>query len=216
LLADWRAEKIKDKCVSLAEWKKPDRKVGFDKKLFENYRDYLDITGEIREDRKEEFEMFAFLVDRVLTSVNAEINNYKGNTRKVTRLSSVFTASDEAFALLLVDNYWERWVGLKKDPGGKYPARYTSSKNGRNSCGYTDEGVTKYNNLLKMVKEKRKEDRTGKYVEQRLMEHWRGKLGSGQIRIEKEEVMGVVDLGDLFGNEAVEVAEQNVVGPVAV
>ena len=185
----------------------------FEENLFQNYRDYLDENGQLREDRRKNFEAFVYMVENFLSSVNAEQNNYRGSTRKVANLSEVFTVSDEAFALLLVDNYWEKWENvLKKDTLEKekkadkslFKARYTDSEAGRNEDGYSDEGLQKYNELVKMVSEKRNEQKTGEDLEEYLMAHWIGNTREVQKKKPRPAVIGFVDTDALFGSDSSE------------
>lgn len=181
----------------------------FENLLFENYREYLDEDGNVRSDREENFQAFVYMVDRILTSVNADVNKYRGSTRKLTNLSKVFSASDEAFALLLVENYWKRWMRLrsqpKEVPKEYFNAKYTDSRAGRVTSGFNTEGIKKYNDLVKMVREKRAKRETGEMLEQYLQGHWRGKIGGGTKKQAQETVVGVVDMDGLFGADGVPV-----------
>ena len=194
----------------LTKLQQADDKAGrLDNTLIRNYHDYLDKDKKLREDRRPEFEAFVYMVDRILTSVNANVNRYRAATRKTTNLSEVFSVSDEAFALLMVDNYWVRWHRLRHPKENKpkewYAAQYTGSEEGRNESGFTRKGVQKYNDLVKMVQEKRREDRTGKDLEDYLRMYWRGQ-GEEVAPVSIPMVEGIVDLTAIFGNDA-DVAE---------
>ena len=97
------------------------------------------------------------------------------------------SVSDEAFALLMLDNYQERWIKEKmekKDKGNGgvqqdktvvrgRKGKYTAPKMGnREFRGWSNEGILEYGRLLKMVRNDRrlhKEENTlEKWVRQQL------------------------------------------------
>ena len=172
----------------------------------------MDSDGKLREDRRKHFEAFVYFVDRMLPSVNAEKNKYRGGDRKVAALKEVFTASDEAFALLMVDNYWERWTNLYSgEPDDKEltKAKYTSSDAGRCEMGYSVVGIEKYNELIAMVQERRKADRTGDKMDSYMMDYWCGKIDAGKKKIQPLAVARL-DMGALFGDETEDNDVQNI------
>jgi hypothetical protein len=77
---------------------------------------------------------------------------------------ALVTVSDEAFAILLYENYIAKWIDRfvnKNTPGyiSKVKGRYTSSPQG--NCeygGWTIEGVTRFNTLCRMVKADRRSE----------------------------------------------------------
>lgn len=77
--------------------------------LLDHYRDYLDANGNLIPERERNFNAFVYFIDRILPSVNFTVNEYGNVTKKLKRLSSCFTVSDEAFALANVENYYLRW-----------------------------------------------------------------------------------------------------------
>ena len=81
----------------------------FEEKLMEHYRNYLDGSGNLIPERSENFRAFLYFIDRILPSVNYEINNYKAVTKKTKLLRDCFTTSDEAFGLAIVENYTRSW-----------------------------------------------------------------------------------------------------------
>ncbi len=93
----------------------------------------------------------------------------------------IVSVSDEAFALLMLDNYYERWIKERMErfekskqltPDKKFvrgrKGKYTAPKNGnREYRGWSNEGILEYGRLLKMVRNSRQED-----VEEKKMEKW--------------------------------------------
>ena len=89
--------------------------------------------------------------------------------------SKIVTTSDKAFALLLIDNYLEKWktaaaagTGLdgedEADDGQKkatkktrrQPGKYTEKKQGtRKYGGWSDDGIRQFNSLRMMIKDNR-------------------------------------------------------------
>ena len=74
----------------------------------ENYRDYFDKDGSLIPGREGNYEAFVYFVDRILTSVNSRVNDYSPKVRKAVELSKVFTVTNKAFALITLENYYDR------------------------------------------------------------------------------------------------------------
>lgn len=134
----------------------------FAKKLEEHYRDYYDMDGNLIEGRQENLDAFFYFVDRILSSVNAEFTKFGPDKRKRRRtafLRQVFTPSDEAFGLLLVENYESRWRAQAADgqikgewrKEKKYQAKYTSSNHGLKNVTWDEAGIESYNKKLEMI-----------------------------------------------------------------
>ena len=71
----------------------------------------------------------------------------------IALLSSEMTTSDEAFVLLVLENNWDILNGVARaEP--KYTSRVTTSN--RRNDGWTNEGITRYNELQENVKINRK------------------------------------------------------------
>lgn len=108
---------------------------------------------------------------------------YEANLKTAETDDDICTASDEAFALLLVENCWEKWYDMyDKDPtsllprrGGRQDSKYTSpvpakyTKGGyryadnsggtpsfKTNKGWSPEGLTRYNVLFDFVEADRK------------------------------------------------------------
>ena len=142
------------------------------------------------EDRKENYDAFLYHVDRMLPSVSADVTKYNGETRCIVPLSAIFKITDEAFALLMVVNYFERWVtiaqhddnkennddtvGDKRSRYRELKGKYTSSSNGLVLGGWSDKGIQHYNDFCNMVKELRQEKTSREMLDEKLKNHWRG------------------------------------------
>ena len=96
-------------------------------------------------------------------------------------ISDIFTVSDEAFALAMVDNYYRRWIlqekyqndksktrkatgekifDAKEDNAGlwrgpQFDAKWSSSAQGRKDQGWSDAGITAFNHYCRIVRERR-------------------------------------------------------------
>ena len=188
----------------------------------ENYRDYFDKDGSLIPGREGNYEAFVYFVDRILTSVNSRVNDYSPKVRKAVELSKVFTVTDEAFALITLENYYERWVRMleagKNDAdedsegGGVlldkttqrthdwFSAKYTSSQRGKQAMGWNVEGVARFTELAGMVKTRRWDDRMGSGLEKGLVRYWVGRDNGEGGRRAGEIVDQYVD-HDLFGGD---------------
>ena len=143
-------------------------------------------------------------------------NDWKKRRTK-EKISEIATASDEAFALLVLENIWDEWikvpieewensknkrqeddeeddeeeaVGVEKASqdlqegarrkgrcrAGKYTKGYIAAGK---YMGWTNEGMEKYNDLLKQVKADRAKDSE---FEEKYLERNRRKFGSKVIR----------------------------------
>jgi len=103
-----------------------------------------------------------------------------------TKVSQMATASDEAFALLLVENYWESWSKIdldqykiettfdvasnrkrkRKTTWGKYTK---SAYGARRYAGWMAEGLLRFNELFEEVKADRLKN--GEAVEELYINH---------------------------------------------
>jgi hypothetical protein len=75
-------------------------------------------------------------------------------------VSQIATVSDEAFALLLLENSWEMWVAVATEqrdvPSPKYSMRGPGTKKYQ---GWTEEGIARFNELFDEVEEDRRIDK---------------------------------------------------------
>jgi hypothetical protein len=86
------------------------------------------------------------------------------------------TIGDEAFTLLVLDNYEDRWIQMLNDgkTSGKYKAKYTNGGVARQDGstradkGWSNKGLNRFNELFNMVKKDR--ERQNVPFEANLME----------------------------------------------
>ena len=131
---------------------------------------------------KEEFEYF---IIHLLSRTQPKRTKYNKHTRPIRSISECFTPSDEAFALLVLDNelhVWEQQLQLERDGkktikemrlGKKYTKGYTNRRGA--TCGWSRDGMTYYNKLRTEIRKIRQETVVAeqKYVEKfRRDENW--------------------------------------------
>lgn len=107
---------------------------------------------------------------------------------------SIVTISDEAFALLMYENYMDKWIERYHDekrgePGKKRIAgRYTKSSIGYCEYGgWSEDGVLRFNELCKMVQEDRA-SRNAREAEEQLLASLRRQAGQEAERSNEREI----------------------------
>ena len=100
------------------------------------------------------------------------VGSKRDNTKKlpIKKISEIFTPSQEGYVLLELKNNWERWVHLavkkysqddqsnnkdddKEDSAStRLPALYTNKKYHNFLDGWSEEGISQYNEYCSMVK----------------------------------------------------------------
>ena len=167
--------------------------------LFGNYRQY----GLDNED-KEEISNFEFFVDNILYMVNCRVTKWRTHGSKEL-LSQCFTVSDEAFGLLMAENYVEIWekqlnendkLKWRKEIG---EPKYSSSNRGQrcsDEMSWKTEGIRRYYELCHMVSERRKSEQGGKALEEFILEK-----GCPKRPTYKEEQMPVEDVIEEYHGE---------------
>ena len=165
------------------EYKIPGAIKEFPTRLLTNYKEYLGKSGlHIDKEKSKNYKVFDYFVKRVLCGVNASTTQMgDGGSGRANRLkfslSEAFSVTDEGLALLMVENYWNRWMLQIKHPEDrktqwkdpKYDAKYTSSSQGNKAGCWDDKGRKRFVELCTMVERLRKPERTGSLVE----EKWR-------------------------------------------
>ncbi|CAJ1935148.1 unnamed protein product [Cylindrotheca closterium] len=184
----------------ISDWKEGVVPQNLEASLVTNYRDYADDDGKVRDNRKDNYDSFLYFIDRILPSVNADVTKYYGDARCQFGLSNAFTVTDEAFGLLMVENYVERWKALAKewpssdtteDQGLKRKrmrslgGRYTGSEKGMVAGGWDNGGINRFNELAQMVSTARKKLVETRKLENIIMNHWRGLEGDSEQRRKK-------------------------------
>jgi hypothetical protein len=187
----------------------------FGKLLVDSYRNE-DMT-------EQEFDVFGYFATRILVNVNA-INTKYEKLKYTKLLSECFTYTDEAFALLVLINYEERWrsqysnlvrfpdVSSGERKNRTFQASYTSATEGsRRGQSWSKEGLEKFNYLCHMIRRKRDHEISGQRMEVQLRHRCRqeGNLpkfveeGDEMNEIDEENIeeddLNVHVEGDLFG-----------------
>ena len=79
-------------------------------------------------------------------------------------IANFVTISDEAYALVYLENSYDRWMAESKDEPTPPTKKWTSDNLAATIYkGWNKEGIVRYNELYKSVKEKRKEKGTKKF-----------------------------------------------------
>jgi hypothetical protein len=93
-----------------------------------------------------------------------------GKEKSMKVLTESITASDEAFALLLLINNWDKWLAEEEKPPRKKDPMYTGSTKGNKKFqGWSDLGIAKYNELLEKVEHDR-DSMQGKEIEKAFLQ----------------------------------------------
>jgi hypothetical protein len=98
-------------------------------------------------------EAYVFFVDNILGCVVGRQKTWTTSTKCFRTISSEVTVSDEAFALLVLFNNWAVVFDNKKT-APIYTRKEAGMTNKRNS-GWSAAGITKFNELVEMVKSNR-------------------------------------------------------------
>lgn len=97
------------------------------------------------------FDPFWIFFDKLVPNVAGR--KVWSNKIKVSRTiteSGCVTITDEAFTILAIENYWERWMDPRKS------AKWTDSRRGNQQfMGWSDEAYTRYDNACKLIKTQR-------------------------------------------------------------
>lgn len=124
------------------------------------------------------------------------------------KLSDAITISEEAFALLVFENSFKRWVYMAKSeikdneemndeeqdsiiPKVLYQKNITTAKGKKKTAGkWTDKGYKRYNELLMMVRDSRNSNWRKRFedeLQQKYIQNADGKLKAYKRRMQKKE-----------------------------
>ena len=156
---------------------------------------------------------FEYFVKNMLQRVQPKRTKYK-NLKGHEPISKCFTASDEAFALMVLDNelhVWDEQIKMKNGTSCKKSAlrlkkKYTSSHGGnkRKRCGWTREGRKIYKMLTDEIVAQRKEE-WRKQVEKKYQDKFCKEMGlqpnSRAVHFSSNDVDGDSDSEIEFGGE---------------
>ena len=135
------------------------------------------LNKDYRKFGKEEFEYF---IVHLLSRTQPKRTKYNNQTRPNKSVSECFTPSDEAFAVLVLDNelhVWKQQLRLEKHGkrtmkemrlAKKYTKGYTNKKDAK--CGWSRDGMSHYNQLRTEIRKLRQET---VLTEQKYMQKFR-------------------------------------------
>jgi hypothetical protein len=152
---------------------------------------------------------FFFFCNSVLECVAGK-KEWKQEKNKLVITGSCVTVTDEAFALLLLVNSWEKFTYLAnhRDHDGKIdmPETMFTEKKGRNRKlqGWTEPGIEKFNELCMFVIEDRASD-AGKRFEEEFLAFQVEKTMQ-----EKNKLLGLEVDGENEGEEVCEPPEKKI------
>ena len=191
-------------CIYLGDFERCKVPDNFEHDLLEHYRDYLDGHGKVIPARKKNFKAFIYFIDRILPSVNYDMNDYGPVAKKNKLLQDCFTASDEAYALIMIQNYTQRWIRqiqakeaeslarktgtftqepqegeerqAYQQPPEWFHARWTGSHDGNKSSGWDIEGIQTFTKHGNDIRRMRLDKTQGEKLEKYIIEHWKGTI----------------------------------------
>lgn len=130
-----------------------------------------------------------------------------GKVKAVHLVSDYCSISDEAFTLLALENNWRRWSSKEKRGKGVYTASMQGNKMFE---GWSEEGLQRYNELYRLVKENR-ESEEGKKFERAFREKKQAELKNKVLRKSPVPKKAIVVMDDLSDESDWDVAQEEVV-----
>ena len=173
----------------------------------DGYRDYLGDNGAIKPEKEYDYEAYKWFVKNVLFCINHELtellSKQVANQGYHDFITKTYTASDEAFAIMLVANYEDRWRNQVLHPTKDknelasnpiYASKYTSSKRGYCKLPWASESIALFNSLVAKIVKLRAQGHTGLQLKALVKKE----LGEGKKKkrkrkaevIEERPVMG--------------------------
>jgi hypothetical protein len=168
----------------------------------------VDIRPDTIGDRHTEFLMYVDFVEYYVSAVIGLRHFEKHKCNKQYR--KYVTVSDEAFAILTLENNWDRWMAMaiadlwKTSP---VPTKWTVTKDkstiaapregdaatqkceaeARRFRGWSAKGILRYNQLFDQIKKERTTPRAERF-EDKLMQHFQHKNVGGKGKNKKSKV----------------------------
>lgn len=133
---------------------------------------------------------FFFFFDQIVTCVSGK-KNWTPSAKVTEKLSECdkVTISDEAFAEIVLINYWDRWVDGKK-------TKYTDSRNGSLEFqGWGNKGHEEYNKIYKRIQNQRKNKRLNDLVDRIFLI---------QAKKEYEDIISIIQRNVVASKEVIE------------
>jgi hypothetical protein len=94
---------------------------------------------------------FTFVVENLAGAVIGQ--RKRKTTRCYAPISKHMTTSDEAFMLLVLENQYDLWIKADSNKVGR--GKYTENGPNRKFCGWTNEGMRRFNTLVSEVRDNR-------------------------------------------------------------
>ena len=160
-------------------------------KGIENVREALDLQQVLQMRAKNNFIYYDF-ISYFVSAVIGRMDYRKKSCSML--LSNYATVSDEAFALLSLENNFETWMDMGHTGNTKnstVPCKYTNG--GKSECknarsqhnkGWSDEGLCRFNDLFDLV-EKNREAPHAKQFEEDFRKWCEAKASGKQKKMEK-------------------------------
>ncbi len=116
------------------------------------------ISDGVRENPDVAFIFFEFFLPPVVGRKKFKMN------ADLKEISNFVTVSDEAFAVLLLENSWEKWadelVKRTNDPEKVKPPLFTKTPDsGKKFSGWSAQGIKYFNDLYDIIENDRKKDK---------------------------------------------------------
>ena len=103
-------------------------------------------------------------------------------TKKISEAGKIVSVLDEAFTVLALSNYWDRWVH-------NGTAKWTDSRAGNYQyMGWTDEAYTQFDELCNRIREKRQTD-VNKILEEKYLDRCQRLLAGGGAQARRDGVV---------------------------
>ena len=127
-------------------------------------------------------ECFYYFVTRILAAVNVSNTNF--NNRKTTELiSQIFSVTDEALALLILENELHVWKEQRKPQNeqntNNLKRNYVNGQSGKHKS-WSKEGKKRFHTLCIHIKELRLHSEFGNKLEQDMKERFLGETENGK------------------------------------
>ena len=173
-----------------------------------DYWKYLKADGTIFPGLEDEYKAFKWFLKNALFCVNFELTGVLAKEVKDLGykdfISKVYTVSDEAFAILVILNYEQRWRNVVEFPTKErsklstdklYQCKWTNCQKGYAHMTWDKEGIDTYNDLVTNISGLREDKLTGYKLEARVkadFEELKKPRGRGKKKqtIESRPVMG--------------------------
>ena len=113
-------------------------------------------------------ESFYYFVNRILSAINASVTNFH-NRKTIQLISQIYTVSDEALGLILLENEYHVWLEQSKPKDkqneNNLKRKYVSCKSGKKNS-WASEGKYRFYNFCVKIKELRNNNTYGNKVDE--------------------------------------------------